>query len=177
MLDRQSASAAATGATLMAMLVGAPLGATMLLARVNGEFEDREAAVEFGTKLARGRAGASVDVADGRYGPIVRVSAIRSGQQTDEGPLPDSLVAEYWLDVRDGQGLATMVFSTPLADYAEAWLDYFDLCVDSLVRTGGEAESADAVPLPADENNTPFGEAAPLTAPQIEALSEEEGEA
>jgi hypothetical protein len=94
-ISRQGSKAAEGGASPLAPLVAAPVGASLVVARAPRQFEDVAAASALGAELAAGRAGLSVDVAARRYGPVLRLSGPRRGKPIGGARPHQSLVAEH----------------------------------------------------------------------------------
>ncbi|MGY4644609.1 hypothetical protein [Cellulomonas sp. URHB0016] len=95
----------------------------------NESLDDIEAALR-GDPAAPG----TVDAAEGPSGPVLRRTRIGSGTQDLGAQDVPMLLADYWLDPGDGDGLVALTFSSPLVEARDALLELFDTVVASVTR-------------------------------------------
>lgn len=134
-----TAKAAHGGALALAMSVAGPgsgtVPASLTIVRIPGASVRKDGGVRLAARLLAGNPpGVSVDRAECRFGPVVR--RVRTSAETmspaPDGPTPESLVVDYWLEPEPGKGLLSLVFASPLPDMRESLLDLFDAIVASV---------------------------------------------
>jgi hypothetical protein len=129
--------AARAGGWVMAMMLAQagpmPLPATLTAYRLPGSFADTEGLRKVQEPLtASVQVGGRLDAGQGPFGMVLRAVRERSGPVERGGPGVSVLVCEYWSDPADGQGLANLVFSTPLVALRDGFLDLFDAIAGTL---------------------------------------------
>lgn len=134
-----TAKAARGGALALAMSVAGPgsgtVPASLTIVRIPAASVRNDDGARLAARLLEGNPpGVSVDRAECRFGPVVR--RVRTSAETlspaPDGPAPESLLVDYWLEPEPGQGLLSLVFASPLPDLRDSLLDLFDAIVASI---------------------------------------------
>lgn len=141
-LERTADDAARNGGRLMAVslmtVAGVPVPATLTVYRLPGQDVTGQGIAEIEASLRDDAAEARIDLADGPLGPVLRRTTTTSAPEDLGGAAVPMLLADYWLDPDDGQGLAYLVFSSPLVEAQDALLHLFDVIVGSIGPAEGE---------------------------------------
>jgi hypothetical protein len=150
-LDLQTAAAKQAGGLFLGLLMERageyPMNATVILAVSPVGIPTEADAVKLARRLhdtAGGRI--SIDLGQGRFGPMVRTVAVR--EHADRTSLATALpttTVRYWMDLGGARGMGIVTFSAVGADHLSAWLEYFDWTVAGLVLADPPAgESAES---------------------------------
>ena len=129
--------AAESGGWLMALMLAqagpVPLPATLTAYRLAGSFADAEGLRKVQESLASSLpAGGLLDAGEGPFGVVLRTVRERRGLVEPGGQDVPVLVCEYWSDPADGQGLASLFFSTPLVELRDGFIDLFNAIAGTL---------------------------------------------
>lgn len=141
-LERTADDAARNGGRLMAVslmtVAGVPVPATLTLYRLPGQDVTGQGITEIEAALRDDAPDAHLDLAEGPVGPVLRRTTTTTAPEELGGASVPMLLADYWLDPDDGQGLAYLVFSSPLVEAQDALLHLFDVIVGSIGPAEGE---------------------------------------
>lgn len=136
-LRRATEDATHAGGRLMAVSLmvagGLPLPATLTVYRLPGQDLTTQGVAELEASLQdEGPSESTLDLADGPAGPVLRRIGRGAGPNDLGASELSMLVADYWLDPHDGEGLVYLVFSSPLVEAQDALLHLFDVIAGSI---------------------------------------------
>jgi hypothetical protein len=138
-LGRATDDAAAAGGRIMAISLmrveGVPVPATLTVYRVPGALD--EAGLALLDDVLRDGDHDSLDVGEGPAGTVVRRVRRRRGDAELGADAIEQLLVDYWVDPRDGHGMVSLVFSSPLVQLAPALLELFDTVATSVAPSEG----------------------------------------
>lgn len=142
-LNRVAADAARAGGRLLAVSLmvagGLPLPATLTVYRLPGQDLTTRGMAELRASLHDDGPGeCRLDLADGPVGPMLRRVGRRAAPDDLGASELPMLVADYWLDPDDGQGLLYLVFSSPVIEAQDALVHLFDVIAGSVGPAEGE---------------------------------------
>jgi hypothetical protein len=142
--------AAESGGWLMALMLAqagpVPLPATLTAYRLAGSFADAEGLRKVQESLAGSLPnGGRLDAGEGPFGMVLRTVRERRGPVELGGQDVPVLVCEYWSDPVDGQGLASLIFSTPLVELRDGFIDLFNAIAGTLYLVDDESEDDEQV--------------------------------
>ena len=129
-------------ALLLAQTGPVPLPATLTAYRLAGSFADAEGLRKVQESLADSLpAGGRLDAGEGPFGMVLRTVRERRGPVELGGQDVPVLACEYWSDPADEQDLVSLVFSTPLVELRDGFIDLFNAIAGTLYLL--DDESAD----------------------------------
>ena len=139
-MSRTAEDAARAGGRLLAVSLmevdGIPVPATLTMYRIAGTALNDAGAEELARVLRQTQhPDDQIDTTEGPLGPVLRRVGRRQGDGQVGGADVTLLVADYWLDPDDGQGLMSLNFTSPLTVMQDALVGLFDAIVASVGPT------------------------------------------